>query len=78
MEKENNSLIAGGFTHPENKVEDINETTFADMLPVIRGDINGRVINGVSAKALHESLGVGRDFSSWIKGRINEYGFICS
>lgn len=78
MEKKNNSLIAGGFTHPEIKVEDINETTFADMLPVIRGDINGRVINGVSAKALHESLGVGRDFSSWIKGRINEYGFICS
>ncbi|HHN8403907.1 TPA: antA/AntB antirepressor family protein [Morganella morganii] len=78
MEKKNNSLIAGGFAHPEIKVEDINETAFADMLPVIRGDINGQLINGVSAKALHDALGVGRDFSNWIKGRINEYGFICS
>ena len=77
MEKKNNSLIAGGFAHPEIKVEDINETTFADMLPVIRGDINGQLINGVSAKALHESLGVGNDFSTWVKLRINEYGFTC-
>lgn len=76
MEKKNNSLIAGGFAHPEIKIEDINETTFADMLPVIRGDINGQLINGVSAKALHESLGVGRDFSTWIDGRIKDYGFI--
>lgn len=76
MEKKNNSLIAGGFAHPEIKVEDINETTFADMLPVIRGDINGRVINGVSAKALHDALGVGRVYASWIIGRIKDYGFI--
>lgn len=77
MKKKNNSLIAGGFAHPEIKVEDINETTFADMLPVIRGDINGQLINGVSAKALYESLGVGNDFSTWVKLRINEYGFTC-
>jgi phage anti-repressor protein len=24
---------------------------------------------------LHEFLGVGRDFTTWIKGRISQYGF---
>jgi phage anti-repressor protein len=30
----------------------------------------------VNARDLHEALGVGRDFSTWIKGRIAEYGFV--
>jgi phage anti-repressor protein len=30
----------------------------------------------VNARDLHEALGVGRDFSNWIKGRIEEYGFV--
>jgi phage anti-repressor protein len=30
----------------------------------------------VSARALHKALGVGRDFTNWIKGRIDQYGFI--
>jgi len=30
----------------------------------------------VNAKELYEFLGVGRDFSSWMKQRINKYGFI--
>jgi phage anti-repressor protein len=29
----------------------------------------------VSARDLHRALEVGRDFSTWIKGRIEEYGF---
>ena len=29
----------------------------------------------VSAKAVHQALGVGRDFSSWLKSRITRYGF---
>ncbi|MEY0933970.1 antA/AntB antirepressor family protein [Providencia rettgeri] len=70
------TVMGQGFAHPEIKLNDINETTFADMLPIIRSDINGQLINGVSAKALHESLGVGRDFSTWIDGRIKDYGFI--
>ena len=30
----------------------------------------------VSARELHERLGVRRDFTTWIKGRINKYDFI--
>ena len=30
----------------------------------------------VSARELHEGLKVGRDFTTWIKGRINKYDFI--
>ena len=35
----------------------------------------GSIVHMVSAKALHERLGVKRDFSTWIKGRIDGYGF---
>lgn len=37
-------------------------------------DRNG--LQFVNARELHESLGVGRDFSSWIKERIEKYGFL--
>ncbi|HAS0834670.1 TPA: antA/AntB antirepressor family protein, partial [Enterobacter cloacae subsp. cloacae] len=48
---------------------------FAAIVPVISGQIGGREANIVSAKALHKALGVGNDFSTWIKLRIDEYGF---
>ncbi|MDL2094282.1 antA/AntB antirepressor family protein [Proteus mirabilis] len=76
MKLKNNSLNAGGFAHPENHSSDIKELSFAEMLPVIQGNINGQIINAVSAKALHEALSVGRDFSTWIIGRVNEYAFV--
>lgn len=40
----------------------------------ITEDENGRRL--VSARELHEFLEVGRDFTSWVKGRIEKYGFI--
>lgn len=54
----------------------INGNDFAAIVPVIAGQIGGRKANIVSAKALHKALGVGRDFTNWIKGRIDQYGFI--
>lgn len=30
----------------------------------------------VNARELHQKLGVGKDFSSWIKNRIEKYGFV--
>jgi phage anti-repressor protein len=29
----------------------------------------------VNARDLHAALGIGRDFSNWIKDRIKKYGF---
>ena len=56
----------------------INGNDFAAIVPVITGQIGGREANIVSAKALHKALGVGNDFSTWIKLRIDEYGFSLS
>jgi len=42
------------------------------MLPTYDGD---QLIHLVDARLLHRYLGVRRDFSTWIKGRIRAYGF---
>ena len=47
-----------------------------DLIPVQQGEINGKQQIVCDARDLHAVLGVGRDFSNWIKGRINEYGFV--
>ena len=60
-----------GFVRPENQ----NLQNFGEIIPVISGVIGGRETNIVSARALYKALGVGRDFTTWIKGRIDEYGF---
>ncbi|WP_233435608.1 host cell division inhibitor Icd-like protein [Raoultella ornithinolytica] len=54
----------------------INGNDFSAIVPVIAGRIGGREANIASARALHKALGVGRDFTNWIKGRIDQYGFI--
>lgn len=46
-----------------------------DLVPVVPGDIGGESASLVSAKQLHAFLCVGRDFTTWIKGRIGQYGF---
>ncbi|GLW61519.1 hypothetical protein Hthe01_18680 [Hydrogenophilus thermoluteolus] len=37
------------------------------------GDANTLVVD---ARELHAALGVGKDFSTWIKSRIKQYGFV--
>ena len=63
---------------PQPKVNPgvINGNDFAAIVPVIPGQIGGRETNIASARALHKALGVGRDFTNWIKGRIDQYGFV--
>ncbi|HDY7390759.1 TPA: phage antirepressor KilAC domain-containing protein [Klebsiella pneumoniae] len=46
-----------------------------ELVPINPGNIGGVMVSLVSAKKLHEFLGVGRDFTTWIKGRISQYGF---
>lgn len=45
------------------------------VIPVMQGTIGDKRASLVSARRLHNFLGVGRDFSNWIKSRISQYGF---
>ncbi|MGE4519535.1 MAG: antA/AntB antirepressor family protein [Desulfobacteraceae bacterium] len=47
-----------------------------DLVAVKSRKIGKNLINSVDARELHEFLGSKRDFSSWIKYRIEKYGFI--
>lgn len=42
-------------------------------IPVIRTEEGNQMVN---ARDLHDWLNVGRDFTNWIKGRIDKYGFV--
>lgn len=44
-----------------------------EMLPVYENEIGEKFVN---ARELHEKLMIGKDFSTWIKLRIDQYGFI--
>lgn len=68
-----NSEAAPHFT---TSLGEHSNNDFADIVPVIPGQIGGRDTSIASAKALHKALGVGNDFSTWIKLRIEEYGFV--
>ncbi|EID7303943.1 antA/AntB antirepressor family protein [Escherichia coli] len=76
MNIEKSRLISEAAPHLNAYQGTINGNEFAAIVPVIAGRIGGREANIVSAKALHKALGVGRDFTNWIKGRIDQYGFI--
>ena len=45
---------------------------YQKTLPILTEQAKGFCIN---ARDLHNQLGVGRDFSTWIKGRIKKYNF---
>jgi anti-repressor protein len=48
----------------------------AELIPVVTAEIGGQPITAVDARELHGFLEVGRDFTNWIKDRIEQYGFI--
>ncbi len=45
-------------------------------IKVVQKDFNGEKKRFVNARELHQWLGVGRDFSNWIKDRIKKYDFV--
>lgn len=75
MKLKNTANLGQGQTHPKGSHRAINGNNFAALVPVISGLIGGYHTNVVSAKALHGALVVGRDFTTWIKARIKQYGF---
>lgn len=52
-----------------------NEPSFHDLVPVKTREIGETTIRTVNARQLHGALLVGKDFSNWIKGRIDRFGF---
>lgn len=46
------------------------------LIPIFTGEITEQETQFCNARDLHRSLKVGRDFTTWIKGRIDEYGFV--
>lgn len=46
------------------------------LIPVFNGELADRNQQLCDARDLHDFLGVGRDFSNWIKSRIDHFGFI--
>ena len=45
------------------------------LIPIVPTTLNGQSSQMVDARVLHAFLEVKRDFSNWIKGRIEEFGF---
>ena len=47
-----------------------------ELIQMTERQIGDDVIQTVNARDLHAFLEVGKDFSTWIKGRIEQYGFV--
>lgn len=47
-----------------------------NLINIKTKNISGELIQTVNARDLHAFLEIGKDFTAWIKGRINRYGFI--
>jgi phage anti-repressor protein len=45
------------------------------LIPIVPTTLNGQSSQMVDARVLHQFLGVRRDFTTWIKGRIEEFDF---
>lgn len=50
--------------------------TTTDLVPVFAGTLAGIPAQLCNARDLHAALSVGRDFTTWIKERIDEYAFV--
>lgn len=46
-----------------------------ELIQITRATIGGAAIQTVNARDLHAFLEVGKDFSTWVKDRIEQYGF---
>ena len=50
--------------------------TNSNLIRVFNGLIQNQPVQLCNARELHTFLDIGKDYSTWVKNRINEYGFI--
>lgn len=74
MKMSNNGLTAQGEALPANIKQSAD--SIGKLLPIHEQQIGGELVRTVNARELHCFLKIGRDFSNWIKDRIEEYGFL--
>jgi phage anti-repressor protein len=53
-----------------------SQNQLATILPISDKEVGEDLKKTVNARNLHFALGVGKDFSTWIKDRIEKYGFV--
>ncbi|RXK34417.1 hypothetical protein BBD39_10880 [Arsenophonus endosymbiont of Bemisia tabaci Asia II 3] len=53
----------------------MRDTLMQNLINIETKNINGELIQTVNALDLHEFLEIGKDFTTWIKDRIKQYGF---
>lgn len=46
------------------------------LVPVFTGTLSNASVQLCNARELHTFMGVLRDFTSWVKGRIRKFGFV--
>lgn len=46
-----------------------------ELIPILLAYIGGEQIQTCNARELHKFLGVGKDFSSWVKAQIEHAAF---
>jgi phage anti-repressor protein len=51
-------------------------TATTALVPVFFGTLQGQTVQLCEARALHAFMSVLRDFTNWIKGRIQKFGFV--
>jgi len=54
----------------------LNLKQFKEINKALNPHESGELVNAVNARDIHAYLGVGRDFSTWIKQRIKKYDFV--
>ncbi|WP_434352984.1 antA/AntB antirepressor family protein [Psychrobacter sp. HD31] len=57
-------------------MQHIRPSQATQLIPTFTGTLNNQPQPLVNARDLHEFLGVGKDFATWIKQRIADYDFI--
>ena len=53
-----------------------SEELMNELIPTTRRQIGDETVQAVNARDLHAFLEVGKDFSTWIKDRVEQYAFV--